>query len=241
MSLIYLFDIGNTSGKFWRLSQGEVEEKAVLKHGGDMESLISQLPPSFNESPAEICGLMVLGTHVSQEFTALCKEKWSKLPRFAVSQSQFGKIKNGYDSSAALGVDRWVGLIGAGSHKESICVVSCGTALTIDVLKYGLHEGGYILPGLSLMGQCLRSHTAGVRFDGQYDGDLRLGCNTAEAVLNGALIALVSVIERVAADHAASEVVLTGGDASKVSAFLRLPHVIEPDLILTGLRKYFEK
>jgi pantothenate kinase type III len=89
------------------------------------------------------------------------------------------------------------------------------------------------------MSECLCKNTAGVRFNGQDSESLGLGRSTSEAVLNGALMAAVSVIERVVSEFESSKLVLTGGDADRVSPFLGAPHVVEPDLLLSGLRKYF--
>lgn len=241
MSLIYFFDVGNTTGKFWRESNGSVMAKAVLLHERSMAKLISELPSAFDASPDGLYGLFVLDDQAAQEFELKCRERWGRCPSFAHSQTCFKGTKNGYRAPELLGIDRWLGIIGASTRAENVCVVSCGTALTIDVLKHEAHGGGFILPGLNLMGECLCKNTAGVRFNGQGLESLGLGRSTSEAVLNGALMAAVSVIERVVSEFEISKLVLTGGDADRVSPFLGTPHVVEPDLLLGGLRKYFAK
>jgi len=236
----YYFDIGNSRGKFWRCSNGRAASKIMIEHEGDIERLISGLPRDFDDVPEKLCGLAVLNEQQVARFSELSEEKWRKTPLFAKSEAWGMGIKNGYHQPETLGVDRWVGLIAIGAAFDSFCVVDCGTALTLDVVKYGSHQGGYILPGLRVMSDVLRTRTAGVLFAPPRDINLRLGHNTAEAVVHGALLAAVSVIEKVVRENDIYKVILTGGDAARISLHLQIKHIVEPELILKGLIKYFK-
>lgn len=240
MGLIYYFDIGNTRAKFWRCREASVEASVALVHGGDMQGLVSLLPDAFFEKPAAICGASVLSMPATEALTSAAKKKWHTTPLFAQSSASFDGLESGYkDNPERLGIDRWLGLIGMGKTHQSACLVSCGTALTCDLLRSNKHAGGYILPGLRLMPEVLLQQTHGVRLESGMATGICPGANTVEAVLNGALLATVALIERVVTEQGVTYLVLTGGDAKKVSLHLKSPHVVEPDLILRGLRRYF--
>lgn len=239
MSLLYFFDIGNTRGKFWKCRDGLLETTAYIRHERNMKGFISKLPVEFDESPDSICGLSVVSERLSDEFKRLCQEKWCRVPLFASSGRGFDGVTNGYEMPGTLGVDRWLGLIAAYKKGINVCVVGCGTAVTLDVLENGAHAGGYILPGLALIVESLEVQTARVRFVEQIDDGVTLGRSTAEAVVHGALLSTVAMIEKVVGDRHISNITLTGGDAERISKFLRLPHVVEPNLLLRGLQKYF--
>lgn len=240
MSLVYYFDIGNTRMKLWCCRDGKVEARYTDTHAGNPGHLISLLPSCFMACPDAVLGASVLDEPATKLFSQACHEQWQRLPQYAHSSLHHAGVLNAYgDRAAMLGVDRWLGLIAVRDAADDICVVDCGTAITLDVLRCdGQHMGGYILPGLALMLGALRRETHRVRFDSSVPDALALGCSTAEAALHGALAAVVSLIERVAKDHAV-RLVLTGGDAERVSRFVMHPHDIEPELLLRGLQRYF--
>jgi type III pantothenate kinase len=242
MSLTYFFDIGNTRGKFWKCVNGEVEAKAEVVHAGAMSELVLSIPPAFAETPDKICGVMVLDKEATCAFADICKARWGRPVEFVKSAPTFGDIKNGYEVPELLGADRWLGLIAVGKVDDKVCIVSVGTAFTLDVLENGVHQGGYILPGLRVMADALHLSTAGVRFQFQPTKSRGgLGRSTAEAVANGALAAYQGLISGVVAEYGISRTILTGGDAEKVSAHLALPHTVRSDLLLTGLQRYFSR
>lgn len=240
MSLVYYFDIGNTRVKFWRCLNGRVEARASMAHDGSPDAAIVMLPELFAEKPDAILGGSVMGEQAMIGFTRACEKMWLLSPRYAHSSAQRGGVTNAYgEGSASLGVDRWLGLLAARGMSGDICVADCGTAVTIDVLRRdGLHLGGYILPGLGLMSGALMRETDRVRFTVSMPATLAPGKSTSEAVTNGAMMAVVSMIERVALGHR-TQLVLTGGDAESVSRLLGIPHVVEPELLLHGLQRYF--
>lgn len=241
MSLIYYFDMGNTRGKFWRCRDDVIEARAYVPHDGNMRDVLSALPPDFQQAPGAVRGASVLDDAMLLAFSEACREKWQLVPAFARSSAQHAGVTNAYDRDPArLGVDRWLAMIALRELAADVCVVDCGTAITIDVLQAdGRHLGGYILPGLSMMADSLLRETRRVRFDpaGIVEG-VSLGRNTGEAVRHGALASVVALIESVVRGRHL-RLVLTGGDAARVAAGLSCPHELEPELLLHGLQRYF--
>lgn len=240
MSLVYYFDMGNTRGKFWLSRDGRIDAHAYIPHDGDMSSVLAQLPADFAAVPDAVLGASVLDDATLDSFAEACRARWSRLPDFARSSAHHAGVINAYAEPARLGVDRWLALIALRARAMDVCVVDCGTAITLDVLRAdGQHQGGYILPGLSMMAGVLLHETRRVRFDPDAIAEgLALGRNTGEAVKHGALAAVVALIEKIVAERPCV-LVLTGGDAARVSASLVCPHELQPELLLHGLQRYF--
>jgi len=240
MSLVYFFDMGNTRAKFWRCQDGVIEARFTAVHDGKIQGLLDGLPAAFADKPDAVLGASVLDEVAVADFTMQCREGWALSPGFARSSAAHAGVVNAYAEPGKLGVDRWLALIALREQKMDVCVVDCGTAITVDVLgSSGQHRGGYILPGLSMMAAVLQQETKRVRFDvADMSASLALGRGTGEAVRHGALAAVAALIERLVKEGRLS-LVLTGGDAAAVAAGLTCPYVLEPELLLHGLQRYF--
>ena len=126
----------------------------------------------------------------------------------------------------------------AKSADQNYCVISCGTALTIDLAQGQKHLGGYILPNLYLQRDSLIQNTKGIKIPDAAFEELSPGRNTIDAVHHGILFGLLSTIEKVLQDFPA-QLILTGGDAVLFAQHLeRFQPVIEPDLLLKGLQHF---
>jgi type III pantothenate kinase len=108
----------------------------------------------------------VAGAAVERQVIAAARRAGLRAPNFVRSTRSAGGVRTGYRDPWRLGTDRWLGLIGA--HHEhpraALCIVSIGTAMTIDLLAAdGQHRGGSIAPGPRLMIESLLERTAGIR------------------------------------------------------------------------------
>jgi type III pantothenate kinase len=156
-------------------------------------------------------------------------------------------VRNGYVDPQQLGVDRWLAMLAAfARYRSALCVVDSGTALTIDAVSGdGVHQGGLIMPGFSLMRDALKARTgeiarlgrvfsapdAGRQFWGRdTDGCIRRG---ATAAADGLIGLCVAELSRSAASPV--KLVLTGGDADNLRDGLSQPADICPFLVLEGL------
>jgi type III pantothenate kinase len=151
-------------------------------------------------------------------------------------------VLNGYDVPQQLGVDRWAAMIGARQRfKTPLCVVDCGSAVTIDVLDAeGQHLGGYIVPGLTMQRQLLRQGTAAVDVCSGKSSDMDWGNDTVSCVARGGIEAIAGLIERShrkLTQHSGEEVVtvVTGGDAAVILPWLEFPAHHEERLVLSGI------
>lgn len=171
-----------------------------------------------------------------------------------------------YEEPWRLGVDRFLGVIAAHhlAGSRGACVINAGTAVTLDLVDgRGVHRGGAILPGPSLMIESLLERTAGIaRRAGAARGargmrrardpsgaETRvrsrsatfLARDTAAAIAQGAAIAVAGAVERAIVDSrralagAAPLLILTGGGAAQLRRLLRVRCIDMPDLVLRGI------
>ncbi|RZT38532.1 type III pantothenate kinase [Cupriavidus agavae] len=195
----------------------------------------------------------VAGAALAGEVGALLVETFGHVPlQWVRTASAHGTLANGYREPAQLGVDRWVGSIGA--HRwlpgETLLVVTAGTATTLDIVTAtpggARFEGGLILPGLALMLGTLARNTAQLPELGVLDtgaGAARavraLGAdNTHDAIAAGCLAAQAGAIERswrVLAERGPVRCLLSGGARHAVAGALAMPYEMHDNLVLLGL------
>jgi type III pantothenate kinase len=175
----------------------------------------------------------------------------NKIKQTAVNQGvwvevtqTFNDTINAYGAGySALGVDRWVCLIGAKSMypNKSLCVIDSGTAITIDVLsKEGVHQGGHIVPGLWSLYSALQSNTANITTNKIRQTVLKdhgaFGSSTNDGIVKGCRTMIRSYIDKIAKDLIAEfesiTFVVTGGGKLDMQ---NIEHHEHPELIFEGL------
>jgi type III pantothenate kinase len=239
-----LVDIGNTRIKWARLAGTTLSEQSAAPHAGwtadtFVESILDSGPRA---------GRVLIGNVGGARMAAVAREAlskaWSIEPEFIASTKAAGGVRSSYPEPAKLGVDRWLAMIGARSlERGAVCVVSVGTAMTIDGLDAsGRHLGGVIVPGPELMVSSLLKNTSEIARRAQQGttSDRLFADNTLGAIHQGAEHALAALIERsvqsIASEVAQSpKLLLTGGGAARVAKAVHLSHQVILDLVLRGL------
>ncbi len=201
---------------------------------------------------------IVISSVSSDERKALVA-KWgmqvfSRAPVFASSDDLFDSehkdLINSYDEPLALGVDRWLAMIGAFERTDiAFAVLDAGTAITLDLVdKEGKHLGGHIVPGAKLMQKALFGDTGKIAFGAKLDPSKAnkeqwLGVNSLQAVELGtyhaALGYLTSCLERLQGHYEIEKLYVCGGDGALMMHQVSLPKNLEwidcPELVLEGL------
>jgi len=229
-------DMGN-SGTKWRLLQdGRVAARGVFE-AGDRESRARLL----DCAPAlqQVWVASVAGPESEAALTAFLSGRWGVRPWFARSTARCGAVRNSYREPARLGVDRWLALLAAWQRVQGrVVVVDAGSALTFDLLSdSGRHEGGYIIPGPTLMERALLQDTGRVRFAEDADYALTPGSSTAEAVRHGIALAQAGALA-LAMDRAgvtAAQMLFCGGWGETLMRLLDRGGDYRPDLVFEGL------
>jgi type III pantothenate kinase len=237
---VLLVDLGNTRAKWALRVEGARGPAAAAAYapagiGPTLGPAWARLP-----RPAEVLVGSVAGAERDHALRALCRELWGCEPRFVAAQARAAGVESGYEVPGQLGVDRWLALVAV--HADgggAACVVDCGTAVTIDLIDgAGRHHGGLILPGLSLMRECLLARTR-IPPAAAPAALPELGRGTGAAIANGALLAVVGAVRetlaRAQAGTFAARLVVTGGDAATLLAGWGAPAEQRPDLVLEGL------
>ncbi|GAB7548077.1 type III pantothenate kinase [Cupriavidus sp. 8B] len=159
------------------------------------------------------------------------------------SGPRFGGLVNGYREPAQLGVDRWIGSIGARCYRPegALLIVTAGTATTLDVVSaQDRFEGGLILPGLDLMLGALARNTAQLPSLEVSDAGLATpwADNTRDAIAAGCLAAQAGAVEhtwRALCERGPVRCLLSGGARHVLANALSMPIEQHDNLVLLGL------
>lgn len=235
--------MGNSRIKLWLCEDQKVIARYAVAHQYSANILMSGLPSEFYHHVDFVGVSSVLEDKINRELESLCLLLWACLPHFARTDFSTLGIQCAYSEPNLLGIDRWLNIL-AVSQLQPVCVVSCGTALTIDVVNNSQHLGGYILPGMNLQLSSLIHGTQRVRPHDITSTSLAFGKSTSEAVHHGVLLTCVATIEKVVValqqiTDDKVQLVLTGGDAEEISPHLQVAHTLIPELLLFGLQRYF--
>lgn len=231
-------DIGNTRLKYWITQNETVIEHAAELHLQSPSDLLLGLIQHFNHQNIQKVGVSsVLDQHNNDRIRSILKRLHIPMIMAKVHQ-EYAALRCGYDHPEQLGIDRWLQVLAVAQPDRNVCVIGCGTALTIDLVKGYQHLGGYILPNLYLQRDALIQNTKGIKIPDSAFDDLEPGHNTIDAVHHGILLGLVSTIQTIM-QQSPQQLILTGGDAPLFAKFLQPYHPqIEPDLLLKGLQHY---
>ena len=243
--MILLLDIGNTRIKWAGLIGGEFQSGGALPRGdGDVRGVIDAVQEK-QYGPTRVVVSNVAQDSYREQLQSEVAAVWGCQVEFVTTSAAAFGVVNGYDEPRSLGVDRWLALIAARQLSDgALCIVDCGTALTVDLLSAdGVHLGGMIVPGVSLMQGALLNNTEGLNDSNEWqaDGEMQFMMrNTGDAISGGACYAAVALIDRVLTDAqtklgAEVSLVLTGGDAEMVKPHLQGESLFEPDLVLKGV------
>lgn len=237
-----LVDLGNTRLKWL---QGDPAAPAargeVAVGGGDRDRVLSEAWPGLAR-PDAVWASSVAAPEAREAVTRITTRLWGLSPQWVIAAREYAGVRNGYTDAASLGSDRWLAIIAAYREiRGAVCVVDCGTAVTIDAIDAGgNHRGGAIVPGLALMRRALLERTAQIREAGQ-EAAGALGRTTGDAVSGGTLLGLAGAIGTLVAAQRevigqAAPVLLCGGDAPRLMPVLGVAGTIHaPDLVFHGL------
>ncbi|MFZ0023869.1 type III pantothenate kinase [Acinetobacter sp.] len=232
-------DIGNTRLKYWITEHDQIIEQAAELHLQSPADLLLGLIQHFKALGLHQVGLSSVQDKINNERILSILESLHIPVIFAQVQAEYAGLICGYDDPSQLGIDRWLQILAVATQAhENYCVISCGTALTIDLAQGQQHLGGFILPNLYLQRDSLIQNTKGIKIPDAAFSELNPGRNTIDAVHHGILLGLLSTIEKVLHDFPA-QLVLTGGDAPLFAQHLaQYQPRIEPDLLLKGLQHF---
>lgn len=119
---------------------------------------------------------------------------------------------------------------------EDGVIVDAGSAITLDVMREGLYQGGFISLGLRAAQEAYGRLSPALDMSFNFEVDLTIMAkNTPDALTVGFLAPLIEKIESLG-----KPLYLTGGDAPLLSRFFS-GAIVDEDLIFKGMKKLIEK
>jgi type III pantothenate kinase len=241
--ILLLIDQGNTRIKWVTARGGRIDEDTAGR--GGLDDFEQAQNADGIDPPGGILFSSVAEEGDIANLLDFCRHRFTApVTRHVACSSQAG-IRNGYEDPEALGVDRWLAIIGAArTHGMPIVIMDLGTATTLDAVdENGQHLGGMILPGPELMQQAIRSATGLVGGDEAIETSgpgVSPGNSTATAISHGIHAAQTGALEQFMR-HVARRVsgnpvlVVTGGAAKGIMSFLGEHIVHDPWLVFQGM------
>lgn len=133
-------------------------------------------------------------------------------------------------SYVGMGVDRKVACIGL----ENGVIVDAGSAITVDIMKNGKHQGGFILPGLKKFHNIYAQISPKLDFDLAIKQNLdKIPQNTQDAISYSILKAIILPIKEMAQNN---QLIFTGGDGEILSSFFE-KSIYKKDLIFENMKR----
>jgi type III pantothenate kinase len=242
--MILLLDIGNTRLKWAWLEAGVLgPQRALLHTNVDRAHLMDEVLDA-KDQPERVLIANVGGPEMALVCAEAIAQRWKLSPEFIQATSHAAGVTNAYREPEKLGIDRWLAVIAAHAmQRGAACVVSIGTAMTIDgVNASGLHLGGIIVPGPELMISSLLNNTSeiGRRMSGEAIHHGIFANHTQGAVRQGCAHALAALVDRVIGEMTQSLgnrplLLITGGASEPIAPLLNGPYETHANLVLRGL------
>ena len=243
--MILLVDIGNSQIK-WTTIQSKVlaDSQYFSRPKTGIKAALNKAWKSLDDIEAVFVS-NVAGDKIAAQLTEWIDKQWKLTPVFVQSEKRRFGVTNAYEQPETLGVDRWLAIVAGRQHARQVtCIIDCGTAITVDIVtEKGQHQGGLIVPGLSLMKKMLTDNTDALSNVTQENEFNLLATNTHSAIQAGTLYMVTATLENLINDlqqNFTDEVrfLITGGDAEELIPLMPQPLIHEPDLVLKGLAQY---
>ena len=243
--MVLVIDVGNTRLKWaWLTSAGLSDQQAIV-HKDAKPALWKAALFATAQKPARVLISNVAGERMGKLLMRSARKAFGIKPEFITATHRFQELTNGYLDPTLLGADRWLAVIGAWTiARSALCIVDAGTAVKVDSVDAGgRHLGGLIAPGIHMMREALLTKTGDIARAVEQSSPSMSGVlanNTIGAVSRGAIYALAGMADRAAETVEQStgtkpRLFFTGGDAAMITAAMRTPGEIVPDLVLRGL------
>ncbi|MEA3330186.1 MAG: type III pantothenate kinase [Campylobacterota bacterium] len=139
------------------------------------------------------------------------------------------EMRHYYDT---MGIDR---VVACEAVNDGI-IIDAGSAITVDIVRSGVFEGGFIYPGMKAMAQTYKNISSVLDYSFNFECELDImPKNSRDAISYGYLKTLYGEVMSHNID-----IYLTGGDAREFAKLF--PHAkIDETLIFKGMKKIIKK
>lgn len=242
-----LADIGNSSIKLQWWQAGGLQSSASIRIKQGWTQFLQNYLASVEVSECHYA--CVPGSLAGDEFHRCLDGKILPINRHQLASQKSGTgVISAYPEAQRLGVDRWLALLGGASvvNRDAI-IVDAGSAITVDLLREsGPHLGGAILPGFNTSIARFKEILSVADFNHAEISEIEIpGCSTESCIhINydpgdiGYLDRLIGRWFGLLASNAV--LIVSGGDASRVTKHPDHDYLIIPDLVFRGMRRQLE-
>jgi type III pantothenate kinase len=241
-------DIGNSTVRIGLFSNG-----SLTVGGMDTHPLRPQA-----EYVQEITGLLsgvqakgaVISSVVPGHTTALRAAviETCGMEPLAVGAENAGGLVLDVDEPADVGPDRIAAAVAAVELCDApVAVVDFGSATTVGFVgRGGVFGGGAILPGLSMMSRALSEGAARLPEVALRENAAPLGKNTEDNIVSGIIYGTAGAVRKIIDEAGRTEaedykIAVTGGCMRYVLPYLGRVDLVEPNLVLKGLKFIFDR
>lgn len=237
-----VLDIGNTNVKLAVFDDRELIHYQSLKQLSP--AILKEIIEDHKVDSSTI-------SSVSEEFDEVIDvlKKYTNYVAFSTAVNT--GVKNHYQSSNTLGLDRWAKVIAAHRlYADQDCfIIDAGTCITYDLLnKQAEYYGGSISLGIQMRFEALNHFTGRLPLVpwNRDELDVPEGRDTVSAIKNGVLQGAINEVRGFIAQQNENnkelKVLITGGDAAFLLVQLKktifAPQIIhDPYLVLKGLNE----
>lgn len=158
------------------------------------------------------------------------KKLLNKFPD-AINLDKFTFLDTNYEG---IGIDR----AAACKAIDDGVIVDAGSAITVDVMQNGMHLGGYILPGIKEYKRAYENISPALNKNFNFDISKELlPQNTVDAISYGAIISIVTIIEKSVKNK---RIYFTGGDGPYMARFFS-NGIVDNSLVFKGMLKVIKE
>ncbi len=144
--------------------------------------------------------------------------------------NKFLKFSTAYQG---LGIDRAV----ACSFQDNCVIVDAGSAITVDVMENGQHQGGFILLGLRRFMKSYPKISKKLKFDFEKNINLdKIPLRTHDAIQYAMLKSIILPIKEVSLNK---NIIFTGGDGELLSKYFE-NSTYKKDLIFENMKRIID-
>lgn len=249
MKNLIILDLGTTLIKYYYYNFKTSEIKLIFKeHISSLLTGQKSLFP-FNEYDK----LSILAGGGGEKGAIVLKQFQKKISNLVVLSVKDSIISINNYNNAELGIDR-ISVCNAVYNKDKcndFIVVDVGTAITIDMVKMGDYKGGYILPGIKLVADCMKKEFTTFNmdinkfsFNSPISNKDEISSNTLESVSYGLnssfFIGLSSIINDVKKNNSINSVFFTGGNGKELADYCGF-NTYDSLLMVKGLLYMYKK
>jgi len=251
--MLLAIDIGNTSIKLGIFDEDKLKATWSLATGihrtsDEYGAVLLNLMERQKFLPSKLTGIALCGVvpPLAPTIVEMCRKHLNIQPLVVEAGVKTG-IRIRVDNPREVGSDRVVGAVAAHYlYGKPVIIIDLGTATTFDVVSPdGDYLGGAIAPGIGIAVEALFTRTAMLPRIELICPKQVIGRNTVSAMQSGIIFGYIGLIEgmvqRIEKELGEkSKVVATGGYAHVVAQEIPIIEIVNPDLVLTGLRLIYE-